>query len=68
MSKITFNDLSIAYILIQMAKNRDAYKYDELPGVDQCLIRLEDFLDGLKQDIENRSLAIDGELTPEPDQ
>lgn len=59
MSKITYNDLSVAYMLLNIAKDRNAFKPEEINDVDLCIKELHDFLNSLKNDLESRSVFIE---------
>ena len=67
MAKFSYNDLSITYMLLCLAKNRNAFTAEEMPGVDECIIKLYELLQSLKTDIESRTAHFD-DLEPTEDQ
>lgn len=67
MAKFNYNDLSVSYMLLCMAKQRNAFTTEELPGVDECIIKLYELLEEIKKDIESRTATFD-DLEPTEDQ
>lgn len=63
MAKFSYNDLSIAYMLLSLAKQREAFKPEEQAGVDECIIKLYEFLETLKKDVEGRTVSL-GDIEP----
>ena len=46
-------------MLLNIAKDRDAFRPEELNDVDLCIKELHDFLESLKNDLESRSILIE---------
>lgn len=53
-------------MLLCMAKQRNAFTTEELPGVDECIIKLYELLEEIKKDIESRTATFD-DLEPTED-
>jgi hypothetical protein len=68
MAKFSYNDLSIAYMLLCLAKQREAFKPEEQAGVDECIVKLYEFLETLKKDVEGRTVMFDNLEPSEEDQ
>jgi len=58
MHNLKYNDLSAAYMSICLAKSRNAFTAEELKGVDEVIVKLYEFLESIKTDIENRTTFI----------
>lgn len=59
MAKFNYNDLSITYMLLCMAKQRNAFTVEEQPGVDEVIVKLYELLETIKKDIESRTATFD---------
>lgn len=57
--KLTPNDIAIAYMLINLAAHRGAYKDDEMPGANQCMERLEWFMKKMREDARDQGILIE---------
>lgn len=55
-------------MLLCLAKQRNAFTTEELPGVDECIIKLYEFLETLKKDVEGRTVVFDNLEPSEEDQ
>lgn len=50
-------------MLLSLAKQREAFKPEEQAGVDECIIKLYEFLETLKKDVEGRTVSL-GDIEP----